>query len=290
MENKRKLIIEIIIALLVVLLAIFVIVTIRENNTLELNYVTVNNKNLPIEFEGFKIAHVSDLHNSEWGENNERLINLLKSSKPDVIAITGDIVDRSRTNVEIAIAFAREATKIAPCYYVSGNHESAIPNYDQLEKGLIEAGVTVLNNSKVEIKRGSSKIIIMGICDPTLVVDEKEGYDEKSITSDLISKIEYREDDYTILLSHRPENFDIYKKKKIDLTLSGHAHGGQVRLPLIGGILAPNQGFFPHCDSGLYEENNLAMVVSRGIGNSSFPIRVNNIPEVILIELNKKTD
>lgn len=287
MENKRKLIIEIIIALLVVLLAIFIIVTVRENNTLELNYITVNNSTLPSGFEGFRIAHVSDLHNSEWGENNERLINLLKASRPDIIAITGDIVDRNRTNVEIAVNFAKESTKIAPCYYVSGNHESAIPNYDQLEKGLIDAGVTVLNNSKVEIKRGNDKITIMGICDPTLVIDERDGYDEKSITKDLISKIEYKEGDYTILLSHRPESFDIYVEKKIDLTLSGHAHGGQVRLPLIGGILAPNQGFFPYYDSGLYEKNTSAMIVSRGIGNSTFPIRVNNVPEVILIELNK---
>lgn len=287
MENKRKLIIEIIITLLVVLLAIFIIVTVRENNTLELNYITVNNSTLPSEFEGFRIAHVSDLHNSEWGESNERLINLLKASKPDIIAITGDIVDRNRTNVEIAVNFAKEATKIAPCYYVSGNHESAIPNYDQLEKGLTEVGVTVLNNSKVEIKRGNDKITIMGICDPTLVIDERDGYDEKSITKDLISKISYTKNDYTILLSHRPESFDIYVEKEIDLTLSGHAHGGQVRLPLIGGILAPNQGFFPYYDSGLYEKNTSAMIVSRGIGNSTFPIRVNNVPEIILIELNK---
>ncbi len=288
MDNKKKkLIIEIVIALLVVFLAIFIIVTIRENNTLELNYIEVNNSTLPSEFKGFKIAHVSDLHNSQWGENNERLINLLKSSKPDIIAITGDIVDKSRTNIEIAIKFATEATKIAPCYYVSGNHESAISNYNELENGLIKAGVTVLNNTKVEIKRGNEKITIMGICDPTLVIDEKEGYDEKSITSDLISKISYTKKDYTILLSHRPENFDIYAEKEIDLTLSGHAHGGQVRLPLVGGILAPNQGFFPSYDSGLYEKNTSAMVVSRGIGNSSFPVRINNVPEVILIELNK---
>ncbi|MBQ7761086.1 MAG: metallophosphoesterase [Clostridia bacterium] len=286
-SKKKKLIIEIVIALLVSLLAIFIIVTIRENNTLELNYIEVNNSTLPREFEGFKIAHVSDLHNRTWGENNERLINLLKSTNPDIIAITGDIVDKSRTNIEIALEFAIEATKIAPCYYVSGNHESAIPNYDELEKGLIDAGVTVLNNTKVEIKRAGGKITIMGICDPTLVIDEKEGYDEKSITNDLISKINYTKEDYTILLSHRPENFDIYAEKEIDLTLSGHAHGGQVRLPLIGGILAPNQGFFPKYDSGLYQEGTSAMVVSRGIGNSSFPIRVNNIPEVILIELTK---
>lgn len=248
-----------------------------ENTQLQINSFPVNGYGLPENFNGFRIAHISDLHNTEFGNENQNLLQLLEDTQPDIIAITGDLVDSRRTDLDIAVHFAEEAVKIAPCYYVPGNHESRLSAYAQLEQQLTEAGVVILANQSVPLERGGQQITIAGVEDPAF-----SGSEPFSQTlSDLSSE------DYTILLSHRPEYFDLYCQNGFSLILSGHIHGGQFRLPFLGGLLAPGQGFFPEYDSGLYTSGNTSMVVSRGLGNSLFPFRLNNPPEIILITLIK---
>jgi len=251
------------------------------NTAIEINHYTIYNQNLPESFNGYRIAHISDVHNS----NTKNLIPLLIESKPKLIAITGDLIDSRNTNVEIALEFIQEAIKIAPCYYVTGNHESRVNEYEELRNGLIELGVYVLENQKIEVLKEQDKITILGVNDPSFETDYLFG-DEESILSNYLEQL--KDDNYTILLSHRPELFDTYVEYNIDLVLSGHAHGGQFRLPFIGGLVAPNQGLFPQYDAGLFSKDNTNMIVSKGIGNSIIPLRLNNRPEIIIIELENK--
>lgn len=179
---------------------------------------------------------------------------------------------------------AFDGCKIAPCYYVTGNHEARASEYDALKTGLIKLGVTVLENEKTELERDGEKITLIGVKDPSFSSDYLF-HDEEAIMEAQLKALVDKDDGFTLLLSHRPELFEIYVTCNADLVLSGHAHGGQFRLPFIGGLAAPNQGLFPKYDAGLFSEGKTKMLVSRGIGNSIFPFRFNNRPEIILIEL-----
>lgn len=268
------------------LLPILLVWTLWGNTALELNTVTVTSERLPENFDGYRIAQVSDLHNAQMGENNEALLAMLRSARPDMIAITGDMIDSKRTDIEVALDFAREAVKIAPCCYVTGNHEGMAYRYDELKEGLEAAGVTVLDNQRMEINRANSHITILGIDDPQFQNDLLFLYgDSADVVSMRLDRIQTDYDGFTVLLSHRPEFFDVYTEHDLDVVLSGHVHGGQFRLPFVGGLLAPDQSLFPEYDVGLYTNGNTNMIVSRGIGNSLIPIRFNNRPEVVLIEL-----
>ena len=267
-----------------ILLIILMIWTIWGNTALELNRHVIKSSKLPKEFDGFKIAQISDLHNAEIGDDNEKLLALLKEADPDIIAITGDMIDSRRVDIQVALDFAKEAIKIAPCYYVNGNHELRVLEYEDLKEGLKEIGVIVLENEKTDITREGKILKIIGLSDPSL--ESRYIYTEEGEILDLyLNKLSKKDDNYKILLSHRPEYFDLYCEAGIDIVLSGHAHGGQIRLPFVGGIIAPHQGFFPKYDGGLYIKEETNMIVSRGIGNSLFPVRFNNRPEVVLIEL-----
>ena len=281
MKGNWKIILPIIVAIILVL-----VVWIRWGNTaLEINEYKIVSNSVPQNFHGFRIAQVSDLHNAEFGEGNSKLLELLSQTEPDIIVLTGDLIDSRQTDIKIALAFARKAMKIAPVYFVSGNHEARVSEYEGLKMGLAEAGVIVLENQKVEITRDGEAITLMGIDDPSF----QESYlfgDAEGVTKQAIESLQRESDGYTILLSHRPELFDLYVETEMDLVFSGHAHGGQFRLPFIGGLVAPNQGFFPKYDAGLFSEENTTMIVSRGVGNSIVPLRFNNRPEIIVVMLN----
>ena len=274
----------IILSVVVVILIALVIWIAWGNTALELNTYAVTSSRLPKSFDGYRIAHVSDLHNAEMGENNEKLLTMLREADPDMIAITGDLIDSRNTDVEIALQFVQEAMKIAPCYYVSGNHEARVNEYEELKTGLISAGVIILEDAQTEISIEGQMITLIGINDPSFQTDYLFG-DAETVMGSKLSELHTDGDGFTILLSHRPELFDTYADHDVDLVLSGHAHGGQFRLPFIGGVVAPNQGLFPEYDAGVYTDGNTNMLVSRGIGNSILPFRINNRPEVILIEL-----
>ena len=282
MTKKKKRII--VLAVVAAILLALVIWTAWGNTALELNTYTVSSGRLPEAFDGYSIAHVSDLHNTEMGKNNEKLLDILREAEPDMIAITGDIIDSRNTNVEIALEFTKAAMEIAPCYYVTGNHEARVSEYDELKAGLIEQGVVVLDDERIELELSDETIALLGVNDPSFETDYLFG-DSETVMQSKLQEISDAENEFTILLSHRPELFEVYADNNMDLVLSGHAHGGQFRLPFVGGLVAPNQGLFPKYDAGLYTEENTNMIVSRGIGNSILPFRFNNRPEVILIEL-----
>lgn len=265
-------------------LAAVVLWGVWENQALVLTSYMVSHKDLPSAFSGYKIAQVSDLHNVEMGKENERLLTMLENAKPDMIAITGDMIDSRRTDVEIALQFAQKAMKIAPCYYVPGNHESRLSksDYQAFEDGLILLGVQVLHDREIIIKRAGEQISLVGINDPDFA--KKYGGVATDMNPIKLAGLCSAET-FTVLLSHRPEHFLNYAMADVDLVLTGHAHGGQIRLPWLGGLIAPHQGLFPKYDSGLFTEGNTNMIVSRGIGNSVFPLRYNNRPELILITL-----
>lgn len=265
------------------ILLILIVWTAWGNAALELNTYTISSRGLPDAFDGYRIAQVSDLHNAEFGGGNQRLLDMLREAEPDMIAITGDLIDSRKTNIAVALAFAEEAVRIAPCYYVSGNHEARVPEYRELKAGLEAAGVTVLDDARVEIEISGKSITIIGVNDPSFLADYLTS--DAAVTDRKLSELSSEDASFTILLSHRPELFDTYAAHDMDLVLTGHAHGGQFRLPLISGLIAPNQGLFPKYDDGLYSEGNTNMIVSRGLGNSIIPFRFNNRPEVVLIEL-----
>ncbi|MBR2311166.1 MAG: metallophosphoesterase [Oscillospiraceae bacterium] len=285
---KRKPLKLVILVAPLLLLTALVVWIIWGNTALELNTYTINSPELPAAFEGYRIAQVSDLHNAKMGKDNEKLLNTLRSAQPDMIVLTGDLIDSRNTDVETAVAFVREAVKIAPCYYITGNHEARIPEpYAQLKTAMEDAGVAVLENERVAVELDGEAITLIGVNDPSFQTDYLNG-ESAQVLDAALKDLVTDSDGFTVLLSHRPELFNTYVQKDVDLVFSGHAHGGQFRLPFVGGLAAPNQGLFPEYDAGLYTENNTNMLVSRGIGNSLFPFRFNNPPEVIVAELHRQ--
>lgn len=266
----------------VIILALLTAIVIIGNNMIEVTNYKITSENLPTEFNGYKIAQISDFHNKK---KYESILEKLKETAPNIIVITGDFIDSRKTKTEISLSFAKELIKIAPCYYVMGNHESRLTNiYPDFEKSLKEIGITVLRNEKAILEKNGAEITLIGIDDPRLQGKTKGKEYACQVIKDELS-IFNNEENYKIVLSHRPEVFKEYVNANIDLALTGHAHGGQAILPFIGGIIAPNQGFFPKYYKGIYQENNTKMIVSRGIGNSLCPIRFNNHPEIVIVEL-----
>ena len=272
------------IAICLVVISVWII---QGNANLEITEYYVTSSEIPDSFDSFEIAQISDLHNAEFGDENKDLLILLSQIKPDVIALTGDLIDSRQTDIDIALDFAGKAAQIAPVYYVTGNHEARVPEYEQLKMGLTEAGVIVLENQKIQITRDGESITLMGIQDPGFSTDYLFG-DAESVAKQAISELQNESDGFTLLLSHRPELFDVYVDMGVDLVFTGHAHGGQFRLPVVGGLVAPNQGFFPKYDAGQFIEENTTMIVSRGVGNSIIPFRINNPPELVVVELKRQ--
>lgn len=262
-----------------------------DNARIVVTEIEVESARLPESFADYRIAHVSDLHNDEFGENNAKLLAVIKETEPDMIAITGDLLDSRRTDVEKALHFVQQAVKIAPCYYVTGNHESREgKTYDQLEKDMIEAGVIVLRNDKQTLEKDGGAITIAGIDDPRFALDSDRLAKMEQVIGRALDKSlkDVPKEQFTLLLSHRPELFELYCEREVDLVLTGHVHGGQFRIPGVGGVIGPGQGLLPDYDAGLYSDGNTNMVLSRGLGQSVVPFRINNPPDLVLVTLKKK--
>ena len=277
---KRRVIVLIIAAALVLALLIWLL---WANSSPAATQVTVASGALPEAFEGFKIAHVSDLHNAVFGRKNEKLLSLIRAAEPDIIAITGDLIDSRHTDIDSALAFVEAAAEIAPVYYVTGNHESRL-DFDEIEPRLIAAGARVLRNEAEDIGRGGERIRLAGIDDPSFI---RTGETAEERAAAELEQLGDGGGTFTVLLAHRPELVEVYAEYGAGLVLSGHAHGGQVRLPLLGGLYAPGQGLLPEYDSGLYSLGETQMVVTRGLGNSVAPLRVNNRPELVIVTLSR---
>lgn len=261
-----------------------IIFCIYENNSIVITKSNFSSKKITSDFDGFTIAQISDLHNKSFGNDQAKILNKLKSISPDIIVVTGDLIDRRKYNLDIAMTFISGAVKIAPVYYVSGNHEAWSGNFPLIKKNLEEAGVNILDDIAVELTKGKTSINIVGLSDPDFLTSD---YIEGTNTSKTIEQLKQWSmgKNFKILLSHRPELFDLYSENSMDLVFTGHAHGGQIRIPFIGGLIAPDQGIFPKYSSGSYSKDSTTMFVSRGLGNSIFPVRVFNRPEIVVVTL-----
>ncbi len=281
---KKKLIIFL--SVLAFLLVAFAVYSYFENTVIETTKYTVKSERLPSAFDGFKIVQVSDLHSVDFGNGHKGLINKIKSCKPDIIVVTGDLCATDKaSDINSAVSFMKKAINVAPVYYITGNHETVLDNYLMLMARIEELGITILNDDEVRVTIGGESIRILGVSDPGFARVSNER--EKLIMRDKLDKLAVTDEGYTILLSHRPEMLSVYSDYDIDLVFTGHAHGGQIRLPFIGGLYAPGQGIFPKYTAGIHEKNGTKMIISRGIGSSSFPFRINNNPELVCVTLKK---
>lgn len=268
-----------IVILFIISVLIFIFCVWQNNDIVISNYIYKTEK-ISDALNGYKIAQISDLHNKEFGKNNKNLLGILEEEEPDIIVITGDVVDDSRTDIEAALEFVKGAVEIAPVYYVTGNQEYWLSrdDWDKLMQGMEERGVTLLDNETVSIeKENTESFYLIGLGDKSL---------SNNTLATLCADLDPQK--LQILLAHEPQYIEKYSKAGVDLVFSGHAHGGQFRLPFIGGFFAPDQGFFPKYAAGTYLMNNTTMVVSRGLGNSRIPVRLFNRPDVVIVILQKR--
>ena len=259
---------------------------IRQNKKLKVRKTTLKFDKLPQAFDNYKIAQVSDIHCDRVGHSDLSFIKKIKDFNPDIIVITGDVLDSYNNDMDIAYNILSQLAIIAPCYFVSGNHELRLPEeYEQLINIMKKLNITYMNNSNLLITKNNESINLVGVEDYNFFKNE----DNLNHRANFIKTLEelYSPNHFNILLSHRPEKFPIYADIKYELIFSGHAHGGQWRIPFVGGIFSPSQGFFPKYTNGNYVLEDSTMIVSQGLGNSSFPIRINNRIELILATLKK---
>ncbi|BES64406.1 metallophosphoesterase [Gottschalkiaceae bacterium SANA] len=254
-----------------------------QNEWIQVTNLNYESNNLPDHFDKYKILQISDLHNHRFGSKQNRLLKSIETISPDLIVVTGDLIDRRRYDLEPIRELLANFPKL-PTYYVSGNHEIWSANYAEV-KSLIEVnGWNVLENETAIISRGEDSIQLIGLMDPA----SRDQGDIQSHVTQKLNAIPLNHEDFTILLSHRPNPFEVYANYPIDLVFSGHAHGGQFRLPFLGGFIAPDQGLFPTYTEGAHTLKQTTMIVSRGLGNSIIPLRVFNRPELLVVTLEKK--
>lgn len=255
-----------------------------QNKHLETTHYTYAAEQLGADLEGYRIVQISDLHNAKFGKNNQKLVDRIRECAPDMIALTGDLVDSNHTNVDGAVQFVDEIVKICPVYYVTGNHEYWLEasEYDELMSGLTRAGAVILDDQVLEISRGDAKFRLVGLDDKSLA-DGTLGTLLNNAQN--VAHEDSEKKEFTVVLAHEPQYLARYAGTGVDLVLSGHAHGGQFRLPFVGGIVAPDQGFLPEYTAGEYYMNGTEMIVSRGLGNSVIPVRLFNFPEIVCVEL-----
>lgn len=306
-----KRIINIIFTILMVLIVVLLINGIV-NKGIYISYIDTKHNNIPESLVGYKILQITDVHSIRSTEQLEQYVKKIEEENPNVIFITGDLIDAEYyvsendryNNKEVGlpdiftIDFCKELTEIAKVYYVYGNHEMMLlddPENNVFKTKLESLGVTILNNKEEIITLGKESFRLIGLQDPaTLYKDKKyafigESNKERmdSILHDLF--LDKDENLFTICLSHRPEYFDLYQKYPIDVVFTGHAHGGIARLPFIGGVYAHAQGWFPKYSEGLHIDNDrLNMICGRGIGNSTINFRFMNPPEIVVTTLLKK--
>ena len=266
----------------ILVLAVFAALFLRWSNTsLQVEEFTYSSQHLPAGFDGCTIVQLSDLHGAEFGENNRKLLQAVLDADPDYIFLTGDLQDRFReTPQSYAFDLCQRLQAIAPTYYVTGNHEWALPNIRDLKSGIAETGVTVLTNTFVTLERNGDSILLAGIDDPN-------GFADQKTPEELAEEVQATwGDNFWMLLAHRNNYFEKrYSLLGADLVLSGHAHGGIIRLPFTDGLLGVERNFFPSYTAGFYEDNGADLFVSRGLGNSGRSFRLFNRPQLVVMTL-----
>lgn len=257
----------------------------------------VESEKIPASFDGAKIVFLTDLHNTEYGKENKTLLQAIKKENPDYIFIGGDmLVARSGVPYKKAISFVRKLAARYPVYYASGNHEYRLKIYpeqygtsffDDYMYELEQAGVTYLTNESVAIRRGKDSIVVSGLEIDAIYYSRLKTVEMSEFYIPSLLGIK-KDDSFRILLAHNPIYFPEYAKWGADLVLSGHVHGGLVRLPLLGGVVSTQVTLFPKYDEGFFYEGNSGMILSAGLGVHSIPFRLFNLPTMHVITLKKK--
>lgn len=268
---------------------IFTAVTVWQNVNVKITRYHIYSQNLPTNFNDYRIVLLSDIHSKNFGIGQKALLSRVKKTHPNLILIAGDWVDAKHGQFSNCTEQAKLLSKIAPVWAIYGNHELRKirkTGQDNMHRALCDSGVHFLHTSGTRIERENSYINLIGIEDDTKPHTRKKKRTQ-NITN-MLSRVMHGTlpDEFTILMAHHPEFIDIYSNEPIDLVVSGHAHGGQVRIPFVGGLIAPNQGLFPRYTSGKHKKNNTQMIISRGLGGFK-PIRIFNQPEVVVISLHK---
>lgn len=271
-----------VIPFLIIILVVIIFIYILFNQSLQISYYNISNQLIPKEFNNYKIVQLSDLHYKKFGPYQSKLISKIQQLSPDLIVMTGDMIDRKQTNLSNTEALFKGASRIAPIIVVSGNHEIYSKDLENSMANLYNKyNITHLSNTSTTISKNKSTINIYGIDFIGSYVENNRIIDEL-----LSSCLTLAPDNcFSILLNHRSDIFDNVSSYNYPLVLSGHAHGGIIRLPLIGGLISNQLSLFPKYDNGIYHKNNSTMIVSRGLGNSNYIPRLLNRPDLVTITL-----
>lgn len=276
------------------LVAIFLVLVIFSNKFLTVTEYEIKSNTLPTSFDGFRIAFISDLHSTAFGKENKGLLKKLKKQNPDIVLLGGDMVNSTDTDFSVFYSLLDGLGKNYDTYFVVGNHEQALGDEKvNLFCQTVESkGVTVLDNEKAVIEKNGEFIDLYGMwfnlrfyADRSPDADtENQYYFDTDTMTEILGESELS---FNLLLTHNPVYFDTYEKWGADLTLSGHIHGGMIRIPFLGGVYSPEKTYFPLYDSGVFNINNSKMVVSRGLGNGNLGFRLFNCPELVTVVLKK---
>ncbi len=282
-------------ALFVTVAAATALIFLFGNEAIQISRFEVYVAGLPENHAGLKIVHISDLHGKEFGANNARLAGAIKRLKPDLVLMSGDMIDSKKDDGSALINLLKELNNHFPVYCSLGNHEQIIKElsrreeYAEIVQRLHKAGVKVLDNQRVEFTKDG---VVFGIYGFTAALYHYTGrntaaWEGADLQVSFIVEALGRpqEDEIAILLAHNPKYFQEYVSWGADLVLAGHIHGGVIRLPVLGGVFSPDLSFFPPYSAGLYHRGNTTMHVSRGLGNSVIPVRIFNRPDLSLIQL-----
>lgn len=298
----------------IILIIIFLIlgINIILNNWITTTRYTIQNNKINNDLNGYRIVQISDVHSIRNENKKEKVIEKVKKENPNMIFVTGDLIDTDYYSEQnsmyqqgeikqiekFTLDFMKELSNIADVYFIYGNHELILlddPVNNEFVTALDELGITILNNKLDTMQINNTTINLVGLQDPsTLYKDKKYAYignnkeKTKSILDDLIkNNDDFNNDNFTILLAHRPEFFDLYSNYDVDIAFTGHTHGGLIRLPIIRGIYSRAEGIFPKYSVGKYNKEKFTMIINGGIGYSEIPIRIFNQPEIVVTTLSK---
>ena len=249
-----------------------------QNFTLQVETVELFFESLPPQFDGLRVAELSDLHGRSFGKNNVRLLRTLQKARPDMICICGDLFDE-KTDLTMLEPLLTGLTDIAPVYYVTGNHEWQVKNLREILQKMRAWGVTVLENEERVLSRGGAEMVVAGVHDPCGPYDMKT---PAALVRELRSA---QGNDFILMLSHRNDELTMWSQLGVQLVLSGHCHGGVVRLPFMGGVFGTRRELFPEYDAGVYRQDGTTLFVSRGLGYTNVHFRLFNRPHVPIMIL-----
>jgi len=272
------------------LIAVIIIVSINYyNRHLIITNYKINDPRWPAALNSWRLVQLSDIHNQATeGPGNNQIIGSVQKLQPNIITITGDLFDGDRTNIPNNLQLVKELTSIAPVYMVLGNHEFANDDYIKLIQLVEEAGAQVMRNELVTINDPGAPITIIGLDDPAAWGWPLSYKAQEQLTAKTLNKImalpEFNSTSPRLILAHRPELWPQYLLADPLVILSGHTHGGQIRLPLIGAIYVPNQPLLAQYDEGIFTKANSYLIISRGLGNSFINCRFDNYPQIVTID------